>query len=142
MENHCAGDGSWDMDELLDHTRNEIINYFGKPYMDFISLIAFSLKGGTVAIGFRMQKAVSYAVYDTQGNMICTNVNVKSIMSSEMNQYDKMPLSQFAAQYGAPHADIGSGVPLPVYFSDHGTFYKVFLTGNRISQIVECHFCP
>lgn len=141
MESNRAGYGALNMDELLDHTRNEIINYFGKPCMDFTSFDAFSLEGGTIAIGFSMQKAVSYAVYDTQGNMICTNVNVISLVSGEMDQYGRMPLSQFAAQYGAPHADIGSGVPLPVYFSDHGTFYKVFLAGSRISQIAECQFC-
>lgn len=133
--------GAFNMDEILGHSKNEIVDYFGKPYLSFNNLCVFSLPGGTVAICFLLGKASSYIIYDRNGKVIYSNMNTIS-SAEQVQDFKGKPFAEFVAEYGTPHVDIGSGIPILVYFSNHGSFYKIWLVNKTIEQIVELSIYP
>lgn len=131
-------DKSSAMEELLNKSLGEIVNYFGKPKLQYPGLCVFEKGAGRIAIVFREGLSSAFICYHANGELnISRNIVPKLIDIGSINSKKDVRFSEVIGQYGEPHADLGSGHPIPAYLSDHGTCYHFVLLNGIVKYVAE-----
>lgn len=136
------GNNKFPLDELLNnHSKGELIAYFGTPNLDFPTLSVFASGKGLLAVIFEKNMVSAYVLYNAEGQLYYTqNLNTINIAFEELATYEKTSMTNFVKAYGNPHADLGSGRTIPAYLSDHASIYRLIEVGGRIEKILELKF--
>lgn len=131
------------MDRMLGYSPEAIGAYLGKAALSLPCLKVYIRRGGCIAITFAPNisrnmepEANGYVIYDRSGSVLHAQGVTPVAMEPAMLDGAQNPL-EVADKYGAPHADIGSGVSRFAYLSDHGTLYSVELQGKTACVIRE-----
>ena len=129
-------------DELLNnHSKGELISYFGTPRLDYPTLSVFASGKGLLAVVFEKNVATAYVLYDAEGKVHhAKNLNTINISQEKISAYEEKNITDFVKAYGSPHADLGSGRAVPAYLSDHAGIYRLIAIGGRIKKILELKF--
>ena len=131
------------LDALLCSSPKSLDSFFGDASLSFHSLRVYPLKSGFLAIPFMPSahrnmelQSSGYVLYDAHGHVVCAQGLTPVAMDASV-LVGKTNLQELVDKYGTPHADIGSGMPLLVYLSDHATLYYVQQQSETTCSIQE-----
>ena len=88
----------------------------------------------TVVISRNGNTISGYARFSKDGKLL-EEAGLQTIPDFDPEEWEGKPFDEFAAQFGACHADLGSGLFIPIYLSDTGKCYTLTVYADTIQLI-------